>query len=81
MIVESNGGLTGDGSGGAAFAGRDHDEELHHAVVDLGAAALHDENILIPDRGIDANIGLAIAEFLQFALGWLSAQALADGFC
>lgn len=80
MLGESSGGLTGDGSGGTAFASRDHDEEFHDAVVDPGAATLHNEDILIPDRSVDAHVGLAIAEFLQLAASWLSAQAFADGF-
>lgn len=46
---------TGDGFGGTAFAGGNHDEELHDSVIDLGAAALHNKNILVTDRGFDTD--------------------------
>jgi hypothetical protein len=51
------GGVCEDGAtcnrlGGAAFAGRDHNEQLHDRVVDLLAAALHDEDIFVAYRGL-----------------------------
>lgn len=71
-------GLTGDGLGGTAFAGRDHDEKLHDGIVDLLAAALHDEDILITDGGLDADGRLAVAELTEVALGRLSSKSLTD---
>jgi hypothetical protein len=53
--------LTRDRSGGAALAGIDHDEQLHDVIVDLAAATLHNEDILVADRRLDLNRRLAIA--------------------
>lgn len=39
--------LTGDFGGRTAFAGRDHDQQLHDGVVDLGTARLDDEDIFL----------------------------------
>ena len=66
------GGLTSDGTGTAALASRDHDEKFHNAVVDLGAPTLDDEDVLVPNRGVDTDAGLAITEFLKLTFCWLS---------
>lgn len=65
--------LTSDQSRGAAFAGRDHDKQLHDIVVDpaqsakplvlrrigiLAAPALHDENIFVADRLLYVDVSL-----------------------
>lgn len=46
--------------GRAAFAGRDHDEQLHDGVVDGGTARLDDKDILLSDTGEDLNACLAL---------------------
>lgn len=43
--------LTGDGASRAAFAGGDHDQHLHDIVVDLVAAALDNEDVLVAYGG------------------------------
>ena len=77
-VVKSSVGLTGDGTGTSALASRDHNEQFHDTIVDLGTPALHDEDILVTNRCIDANTGLAIAKFLEITFGRLSTKTLAD---
>lgn len=52
--------LTGYLGSRAAFAGRDHDEQLHDGVVDCGTAGLDDEDILLSDTGEDLDACLAL---------------------
>lgn len=66
--------LTSDLGGRASFAGRDHDEQLHDGVVDLGTARLDDENILLPDAGQDLNRCLALERLPQCRLVFSSHQ-------
>lgn len=46
--------------GGTALAGGDHDEELHDSVIHLGAAGLHNEDILFSDARHDPHARLAL---------------------
>lgn len=68
-VIEPINGLTCNGLGAATFASRDHDQELHQAIIDFTATALYYEDVLIPNRCVDTDRSLAIAEFLEFAVG------------
>ena len=61
-----------------ALACRDQNQHLHKTVIDLLASTLDDEDILIPDRSLDADGGLAIAEFFQVNFRFGGAQTFAD---
>ena len=63
-------GLTSDGLCGTTFTGRDHNQKLHNAVVDLSAAALDDEDILLSYRSLNAHGGFSVAELPEICLGW-----------
>lgn len=52
--------LTGYLGGRAAFAGRDHDEQLHDCVIDGGTAGLDDEDIFLSDTVEDLDACLAL---------------------
>lgn len=67
--VRETGDDCGDAAGGGAFAGGDEDEELHEVVVDVAAAGLNDEHILLPDGLRDFDVDLAIRELLHGAGG------------
>ena len=47
--------LTSNALGGAALAGRNHDEHFHEAIVDVATSALNNEYILVSDRGLKAD--------------------------
>lgn len=51
---------TGNFGSRAAFAGRDHDEQLHDGVIDPWATGLDDEDILLPDTLEDLDTRLAL---------------------
>lgn len=52
--------LTSDLGGRASFAGRDHNQQFHNGIIDLGTAGLHNEDILLSDtiEHLDARLAL-----------------------
>lgn len=58
--LREGGELTGYLGGRAAFAGRDHDEQLHDCVIDGGTAGLDDEDILLSNTVEDLDACLAL---------------------
>lgn len=52
--------LTSDLRGGAALAGRDHNQELHDGVVNPRAPRLDDEHVLFPDTSHDPHTSFAL---------------------
>lgn len=66
---------------GTSLARGDHDEHLQKTVVDLVASALDNEDILVPNRRFKADRDFAVAELLQFDLGWCGSEAFANGSC
>ena len=68
-VFEPINGLTCNRLGAATFASRNHDQELHQAIVDLTATALYNEDFLVSNRCVDTDRSLAIAEFLKFTVG------------
>lgn len=45
---------------GTSLAGRNHDEQLHDAIIDLRTTGLHNEDILLPNAGHDLDAGFAL---------------------
>lgn len=52
--------LTGDLGGRTSFAGRDHDQQFHDGVIDLGAAGLDNKDVLLSDAVGDLDARLAL---------------------
>lgn len=48
--------------GRATLACRDHNQKLHHGVIDLAAATLYNVDILVANRDANVDTGLAIGE-------------------
>lgn len=48
--------------GRATLACRDHDQKLHHGVIDLAAATLYNVDILVAYRDANVDAGLTIGE-------------------
>ena len=46
---------------GTSLASRDQDEKFHNAVIDLLAAGLNNEDVLLADAGHDLDAGFALA--------------------
>ena len=67
--------------GRTSLACRDHDQKLHHAVIDLAAATLDDVDILVPYRGVDVHAGLTIGEFTKVCFSGRRPQPFADSIC
>ncbi len=61
----------------ASLASRDHNEQFHDSIVDLGAARLNDEDVLLADAGEDANAGFAIGKLRELGVGRLHSEVLA----
>lgn len=61
-----------------AFAGGDHDEQLHEAVIDPITAALYNENILVPNGGPKLDRRFTVAEFGELAFRGLYSKPFAD---
>lgn len=55
----------GDPSCRGGLAGRDKDEELHEVVVDVVAARLDDEDILVSHRLGDLDVDLTVGELFD----------------
>lgn len=68
---------TSDLAGRASLASRNHDEQLHDGVVDLGAAGLNDEDILLADAGEDPDARLSVGELGELSISWRHTQVFA----
>ena len=72
---------TGDLVCRAALAGRDHDEQLHDGVVDLGAAGLDDKHVLLPNTSEDADACFAIGELGELGVSPRHTQVVTYFVC
>jgi len=61
---------------GTSLARRDHDEQLHDGVVDLGAAGLNDEDVFLAHAREDADACLAVGELSKLGIGRRHAEVL-----
>ena len=68
---------TSDLAGRTSLASRDHDQKLHNRVVDLGAAGLNDEDILLTDAGKDPDARLSVRELGELSISWRHTQVFA----
>ena len=68
----------GDAAGGGALHRVDHDQQLHEAVVDRLAGALHDEHVHAADGLVDGDGALAVGKRRDRALAQGDAEVLAD---
>ena len=68
----------GDTAGGGALHRVDHDQQLHKAVVDRLAGALHDEHVHAADGLVDGDGALAVGKRRDRALAQGDAKILAD---
>lgn len=57
-----------------ALASRNHNEQLHDGVVDLGAARLDDKDILLSHAGENPDAGLAIGKLGELGVSWSHPQ-------
>lgn len=67
--------------GRTTFAGGDHNEKLHDAVIDLATAALHDIDILVSHGDTNVDAGFTIGELAQVSFSGGGTQALTDSIC
>lgn len=71
LLVHTRVGEGGDDGGDAARGGGlargDEDEKLHQVVVDIPAAGLEDEDVLVADGLGDLDVDLAVGELLDGA--------------
>ena len=68
----------GDAAGGGALHCVDHDQQLHEAVIDRLAGALHDEHVHAADGLVDGDGALAVGKRRDRALAQGDAEVLAD---
>ena len=54
-------------TGGGGAASRDEDEELHEVVVDIGAAGLENEDVLVANGLLQLNVDFSVGEPLYVA--------------
>ena len=68
----------GDAAGGGTLHCVDHDQQLHEAVIDRLAGALHDEHVHAADGLVDGDGALAVGKRRDRALAQGDAEVLAD---
>ena len=66
---------------GGTFAGIDHDEQLHQAVIDRLAGGVDEEHIAAADALIQGDRSLAVREGFDLRLAQLDADEPADLLC